>query len=110
MASPAGAAPFRFVYVDVMQIHFAIAELGESGRFPIRQNALFVALEAKTVKLWLVSRVELRGIFLDEQAEIVAPMRLVTGAAILGVDWSVLDRVVGQQVLEVCQLLPLPIF
>jgi len=109
VASPAGSAAFGFIDMHKVQVSRAIAELCQGRRLRFGDDRLLVTLEAEGVNFRIETRVKLRGIFVIEQAEILAAVRIVAGAAIFVGDRAVQFRVLSQQRLHVGQLLALVI-
>ena len=107
VAGAAGAAAARLLQVQVVQVGVAVAEARQRRRLCRGERRLLVAREAQRIGARVVGRVELRRVVVLQQAEVVAAVRLVAGAAVLGGDRAVPDLVGASQALVFCSFLPL---
>jgi hypothetical protein len=105
MAGAAGTSHYALVDVDVMQIFAAIAELRQLLGLRRGKRFFFMTAEAKRIVLGIVCGIELRRVGIRQQPEVVAAVRHVAGAAILGSDRAMLMRIVGEQLADVGELL-----
>ena len=83
MTGTARPALFRFIDMHEVQIQVAVSKIGQVGRFPRQNHTLGMTAKTQRVVLFAEGCIELRRVFLAQEAEILAAVRDVASAAIV---------------------------
>jgi len=103
MADAAGTSLAGVDHMYVMQVAFAVAELGVNGRFSEPEQIFFVTGKTESISAFLVGGIDVGGIAAPEHTEVVRTVRVMACLAFTHLDGTMKIFFSGKLLFDVSQ-------